>query len=102
MKFGLKQTDITYIIKAISLFPEITKVVIFGSRAMGNYKSSSDIDICLKGVNVSLDTMSSLQGELQDKGPLPYQVDIIHYETIESQDLIQHIDEFGVSLSEEK
>ena len=46
--FGLLDRDIKYIIKALEQHDEIEKAIIFGSRAMGNYKKGSDVDIaCL-------------------------------------------------------
>ena len=53
--FGLKHRDIENIQKALNMFPNITKAIIFGSRAMGNYKNASDIDIAV---------------QLNDKNPL--------------------------------
>ena len=43
--FGLLDRDIKYIIKALEQHDEIEKAIIFGSRAMGNYKKGSDVDI---------------------------------------------------------
>lgn len=45
MSFGLKSSDLDYIINTIKKFPQIKKAVIFGSRAKGNFKPGSDIDI---------------------------------------------------------
>lgn len=41
--------DIEYIKKALIKFNEIEEAVVFGSRAMGNYKKGSDIDIVIIG-----------------------------------------------------
>lgn len=97
-KFGLSESDLIYIKKQIATFNEIRKAVIFGSRAMGNFKEGSDIDIAIFGEQVSLKTVSSLQAKLQEEGPLPYLFDIVHYESIEQENLKKHIDEFGVEL----
>ena len=43
--YGLLDRDIKYIIKALEQHDEIEKAIIFGSRAMGNYKKGSDVDI---------------------------------------------------------
>lgn len=42
--FGLLDRDIEYIKDAISKFETIEKAIIFGSRAMGNYKKGSDVE----------------------------------------------------------
>ena len=38
MKYGLKERDVKYIIESIKTFSEIKEVVLFGSRAKGNFK----------------------------------------------------------------
>ena len=47
--FGLKDSDINAIIAILKRYPDVKEAIIFGSRAMGNYKPGSDIDIALKG-----------------------------------------------------
>ena len=91
--FGLKTEDLEIIIQIIRKYPEISSAVIFGSRAMGNYKKGSDVDIALKGDNVSK-IVHKVSGELNDESPLPYMFDIISYET-ENQALKEHIDQVG-------
>lgn len=58
--YGLLQKDIDIIIKSISLFKEIDKAVLFGSRAIGNYKKGSDVDIAIFGIDVTKDTICRL------------------------------------------
>lgn len=43
--FGLRENDMDIILKTIDSFNEIERAVIFGSRAMGNYRRGSDVDI---------------------------------------------------------
>ena len=57
--FGLLDRDIKYIIKALEQHDEIEKAVIFGSRAMGNYKKGSDVDIAIIGENENPEAPSS-------------------------------------------
>ncbi len=70
----------------------------FGSRAMGNYRKGSDIDIAIKGDRVSSRTITNLSARLNERLPLPYQYDIVDYSHIESQALKHHIDEHGVEI----
>lgn len=99
MNFGLKEEDLIYIKKQIHSFKEIKEAIIFGSRAMGNYKYSSDIDLCLKGDHITLNTLSGLQARLQDTGPLPYTFDIIHYQELKNENFKNHIDQYGKILT---
>ena len=84
--FGLLDRDIKYIRKALEKYDEIEKAVIFGSRAMGNYKKGSDVDIAIIGKDVS----RSIVYKIED-----YFFDIIHYNEITNENLINHIDNEG-------
>jgi predicted nucleotidyltransferase len=92
--FGLKDGDLEIIISILKKYSQITAAKIFGSRAMGNYKVGSDIDIAISGTNID-DIIHRISGELNDESPLPYQFDIVSYNS-KIKDLVQHIDEFGI------
>lgn len=92
MNFGLRQSDLDYIVDVIKQFPEIEKAVIFGSRAKGNYKPESDVDVAIYGKKVTFDTISALHSLLDDQGPLPYFFDIIDYTRLNNKELKEHID----------
>ncbi len=96
MKFGLSNKVGKIMKKLFASFPEVDEVIIFGSRTMGNYKKSSDVDIALKGKEINLDIHAKIKYELDEILPLPYFFDVVNYEDIESPELIEHIDEFGV------
>jgi predicted nucleotidyltransferase len=93
MKFGLSNHDIEQIHKAMKLFPEINEAVIFGSRALGSYKTGSDIDIALKG-EISIDILAGLKAILDEGMPLPYTFDLVDYNKANAE-LKMHIDAFG-------
>ena len=95
MKFGLSEDNIIKIKSIFSEFPEIEEVIIFGSRAKGNYKNGSDIDLALKGSNLNLKLANSISNKLDDLF-LPYTFDLVIYSQIENEDLIDHIDRVGV------
>ncbi|MDK2800368.1 MAG: uncharacterized protein PWP27_1930 [Clostridiales bacterium] len=100
MNFGLKEFELAYIIDAIKQFHEIEKAVIFGSRAKGNYKPGSDVDIGIYGENITFDTVSALHAMLEEKGPLPYFFDIVDYTHLSYKDLKEHIDRVGKVIFE--
>ena len=93
--FGLSETDCRYIKNALSHYPEIEQAIIFGSRAKGNYKPGSDIDIALKGKRITEKHVFQLRDELEEQLPLPYFFDLIRYDSISNPDLFQHIDRVG-------
>lgn len=96
--FGLLTEDLQYILEAIKTFAEIEKAKIFGSRALGNYKKGSDVDIAIFGENVEEKTLLRLSDILNEQSPMPYYFDIIHYDTISNPNLLKHIDQIGIEI----
>lgn len=94
MRFGLKEKSIEQIIECLRTFPEITEAIIYGSRAKGNYKIDSDIDLTIKGPELSLSIQFKLANKLDDL-LLPYQFDLSVYHQINNPDLIEHIKRVG-------
>lgn len=95
--FGLREGDIDLIRKTLCQYPEIEEGIIYGSRAMGNFKLGSDVDIVLKG-EITLETVQNVGVELNERSPLPYKFDVISYSMIDNKSLQNHIDEYGKSF----
>lgn len=71
----------------------ISKAIIYGSRAMGNYREGSDIDLTLLG-DVDHRTLARIAGEFDDSN-IPYTVDLSAYDKICNQNLKEHINRVG-------
>jgi predicted nucleotidyltransferase len=99
--FGLKPETLAQIQGVLSGFPELEKAVVYGSRAMGNFRYNSDIDLTLIGKNLGLTELLRIENELDDL-LLPYQIDLSIFHQIENPDLIKHIEEYGKTLFERK
>ena len=93
--FGITPKSFELIVESIAARPEIERVLIFGSRAMGNAKHGSDIDLALYGEKVTRATAESLSGELNERAPIPYSVDVVAYREIDHDGLKDHIDTEG-------
>ena len=100
MNIGLNQTEIKEIIKAVIQFPEIEKTVVFGSRAKGNFKKGSDVDLSVQGKNITYKTIVKLSEKLNSETTLPYFFDIVHYKNINNKELKNHIDRVGKIIFE--
>lgn len=100
--FGLLERDLELLHKAFSTFKEVDKALIFGSRAMGNYKKGSDVDIAIMGDGVTKKTLYSLHDLLNEELPLPYFFDILIYEEISNSKLREHIDNVGQVIYQRK
>lgn len=98
MKYGLIERDFICINEAIREFPEITEVILFGSRAKGNYKIGSDVDLAIKGDLVTYEITARFADCLNEEKPLPYSFDVVHYEAIAEPKLKEHIDRVGIKI----
>ncbi|MDR1000546.1 MAG: nucleotidyltransferase domain-containing protein [Clostridiales bacterium] len=92
MNIGLTDKHASLIVETLSACG-VSRAVVFGSRAKGDWRGNSDIDIAVSGcVNIG-----GLLIRL-DELPMPYKFDVVDYETISHQPLREHIDRVGVEL----
>ncbi len=98
MNFGLPQSAIRKIYAILSRHPQVEQAILYGSRAKGDYKNGSDIDLALRGgTDLTLTTIYRIIAELDDSS-LPYTVDLCIFNDISSPDLIGHIQRVGVTF----
>ena len=95
MKFGLTDETISKINQVFTNFDQVQKAILYGSRAKGNYKNGSDIDLVLEGVELDHSTMNKIALSLDDL-LLPYSFDLSNLEEIGDSDLLEHIKRVGV------
>ena len=95
MTDGLKDKHRKAIIEILSANRRVERVVLFGSRAMGTFTATSDVDIALFGDKLTLTDHAKL-AEAIDKLSIPQQVDILLYKSIKNEKLIEHIKTHGV------
>lgn len=94
MKFGLKQETIDKINSVFKKNGEVEEVIIYGSRAKGNYREGSDIDITLIGKGLTEATRCKISFEIDDLNT-PYLFDISIFDNLHSLDLEEHIKRVG-------
>lgn len=94
MPYGLKQEIIDKINRIFTRHKEVETAILYGSRAKGNYRPGSDIDLTLKGKNLSLKQLNKISMELDDL-LLPYTFDLSLYHHITNTDMIEHIERVG-------
>jgi predicted nucleotidyltransferase len=96
-RFGLPTGTLQKIIELFKNHSEIQRAYIYGSRAKGNFKPGSDIDICIFSSTMDLSAKFKLDLELDDL-LLPYKIDLAVFQMIENQNLIEHIQRAGVTI----
>jgi predicted nucleotidyltransferase len=95
--FGIEKQEFDKISGVFSEFPEIEEVIIYGSRAKGNAKHSSDLDFSLKGESLNLDLLFEIERQLDDL-LMPYKIDISIFKHISNFELKEHIGRIGKSF----
>ena len=99
LRFGLPQATIEKICGVLAHYPQVTKAVIYGSRAKGNYKNGSDIDLTLYGNELTHKISLAILVELDDL-LLPYTIDLSIYAMLDHADLREHIEQVGMVFYE--
>ena len=97
-RFGLKESVIRKICSVLARYPQVDKAILYGSRAKGNYKNGSDIDLTLHGgTDLTLKVLYKILDELDDL-LLPYIIDLSIFTDISDPDVIEHIQHVGVKF----
>ncbi len=94
LEFGLPLTSTRTIRHILAEVPAVEKAVIYGSRAKGNNRPGSDIDLALFGQGLNLDMLSKIAAQL-DESSIPYQVDLSLFDQIDHAGLRAHIERAG-------
>lgn len=96
---GLKEETVSAIQHVLARFPDVHQAILYGSRAKGNYKPGSDIDLTLTGENLNLSTLQKIELDLEEL-LLPYKIDLSIQRQIQNQDLLDHMKRVGVVFYE--
>ena len=96
MRFGLKDSTVEKIRSVLAHYPQVESAILYGSRAMGNYKRGSDIDLTLCGnAGLTMKVLYRIMDELDDL-LLPYTIDLSILEEISDPDFRDHIRRVGM------
>ena len=99
--FGLKTSVVHRMGAVFSAFPEVEQAILYGSRAKGNFRHGSDIDLCLIGARLNLPLLLKIENELDDL-LLPYKIDLSIRDRIDNPELLTHIERVGLSFYHRK
>ena len=77
--------------------PEVEQAILYGSRAIGNFRRGSDIDLCLVGAGLTTQQLFKLENQLDDL-LLPYKIDLSIRDHIDNPELLNHIERVGTSF----
>lgn len=91
--FGLPENVVKLLEDYFSTNPQILKVIIFGSRAMGRESPGSDVDLAIITIS-DCDISGRVKIDLEEL-PTPYLFDVVDYQRITHEPLREHIDRVG-------
>ena len=103
-KFGLPERTVNELLEYFKSKPEVEKVMVYGSRAKGNFKNGSDIDFAVwldeKSVKMGKTAYDlRIEAELDDLDT-PYMFDVTDYNNLTHTGMKQSIDRDGVLFYE--
>ena len=96
-EFGLSVRALGLLRQLFSSYPEIRQATVYGSRAMGNYRNGSDIDITLDAPDMDNARFLHLCTAADDL-MLPWAMDLSLLSHIDNQALLSHINRAGKPL----
>ncbi len=95
--FGLPRGVVDILCSIFRQHRVIKKVILYGSRAMGNYRLGSDIDLCIEADGLDLTQRLAIENQIDDL-LLPWKVDLSVKTDIDNPDLLEHINDVGIEF----
>ena len=96
-EFGLPDAAMAAMCRVLSQYPPLERVLVYGSRAKGNYRIGSDIDLTLDGPMLTSTDLMRIDTALDDL-MLPWKIDLSLLSHIDNPDLLDHIARVGKLL----
>ena len=100
-KCGLKIHTYEKITGVLRQLGEVEAAILYGSRAKGNYRPGSDIDLTLTGEDLTYRMMTRIEDRIDDV-LLPYLLDLSVLRQIENPNVVDHINRVGVLFYQRK
>ena len=98
MQYGISDRSLDTLDSIFKKYTGIRQAVLYGSRAKGQYRIGSDIDLSLKTDDTFTRTdLLRIAGDFDDSD-IPYFVDVSIYGKLSNPDLKAHIDRVGKVL----
>jgi uncharacterized protein len=95
--FGLSPRTLGQLRGVLDKHAGIQRAIIYGSRAKGNFRPGSDIDLTLDAPGLMFSELLRINGELDDL-MLPYTIDLSLLKQIDNPSLLSHIERVGKLL----
>ncbi|WP_320113074.1 nucleotidyltransferase domain-containing protein [Draconibacterium orientale] len=97
MPYGLSDKNLIQLKQLFARYNNIREVILYGSRAKGNYSEGSDIDLTISGDKLDFSVIQQINTDI-DQLNLPWLFDISDYKSINNKELIDHINRTGITI----
>lgn len=98
--YGLREKDMQYMHELFVQIPSIEKVILYGSRATGDFERGSDVDLAVAGKDVSFSEINHLHYMLENESPTLLWFDVLHLDKLQNEKLKQNIINCGIVIYE--
>ncbi|WP_207178796.1 nucleotidyltransferase domain-containing protein [Anaerocellum diazotrophicum] len=98
-RFGIEEEILNKIIEIFKKYKQVRKACIFGSRARGDYRRGSDVDICIWLEEESENPIYKIQDELEEVNTILL-FDVVAFDSITKENLKESIIKEGVIIYE--
>jgi hypothetical protein len=92
---GINQKSTDILNSIFSKYEEVNEVILYGSRAKGNYHERSDVDMVINNSNLDRHILGKIILDINNSN-FPNTVDIQLFENLKNKKLIDHIHRVGV------
>jgi predicted nucleotidyltransferase len=97
MEFRINSNNIEILNFIFRKYLQIERVIIYGSRAKGNFRENSDVDLIITNSKIDRHDIGKILSEIDDSN-FSYIVDLQDFNTINNRDLIDHINRVGKTI----
>lgn len=98
-KYGIKEEIYQEMLMIFKEIQQVNQVILFGSRAKGNYKPTSDIDLA---VELTDDDKKLLLIRKLDQMRCALKFDVLNQKQIKNEQLIHDIEKEGIVIYKKK
>jgi len=96
-KFGINESSIDILYTIFSKYEQVKEVVLYGSRAKGNYHDRSDVDMVICNSQIDRHVLGQIILEINNNN-FPHIIDIQLFDNLKNKKLIEHILRVGKTL----
>ncbi|MCC5935138.1 MAG: nucleotidyltransferase domain-containing protein [Balneolales bacterium] len=96
---GLKPHTTAALRAVFARYPEVERVILYGSRAKGSWRRASDIDLTMTGKALDRNIFTKIWFEIDDL-LLPWKIDLSVRDQLTSPELIAEIEKDGILFYE--